>query len=169
MNDIEGALQDVNKAIELDPNMSGSYYIRGLLKMKISDYKGALQDYNKAIELDPNDAGAYNNRADLYLTINDLDKALRDANQSVGLGGELVPHMTRGEIYMAMNNWLNAIKDFSQALSYNGNCKEPFEYRAKCYRRLAETEPDEEKKAELIAMAEADEQKAKSTNKEGEA
>ena len=169
MNDLDGALQDYNKAIELDPNDAATYCNRGVLRNDMKDPDGALQDYNKAIELDPNYAMAFNNRADLYLKMNALDKALADVNHSIDLGNGYVSFITKGEIYKAMEKYSDAIDLFNQALSYNGNCKEPLEYRAKCYRRLAETEPDEEKKAELIAMAEADEQKAKSTNKEGEA
>ena len=168
-NDNEAALQDYNKAIELNPNDADAYNNRGNLRKDLNDNEGALQDYNKAIELNPNYAMAYNNRADLYLKMNDFDKALADVNHSIDLGGGYVSFITKGEIYIAMEKYSDAIELFTQALSYNEKGKESFEYRAKCYRRLAETEPDEEKKAELIAKAEADEQKAESLKKESKA
>ena len=182
MKDEEGALQDYNKAIELNPN-DAAYYNRGILKKDMNDKDGALQDYNKAIELNPNDAMAYNNhgslrsdmndkdgalqdkynnRADLYLKMNDFDKALADVNHSIDLGGGYVSFITKGEIYKAMEKYSDAIELFTQALSYNEKGKESFEYRAKCYRKLAEAELDEDKKKELIAKAEADEQKVES-------
>ena len=167
MNDLDGALHDYNKAIELDPNDAMSYNNRGILKKEMNDPDGALQDYNKAIELNPNYAMAYNNRADLYLKMNDLDKALADVNHSIDLGGGYVSFITKGEIYIAMEKYSDAIELFTQALSYNEKCKESFEYRAKCYRKLAEAELDEEKKAQLIAKAEVDEKKAESL-KEGD-
>jgi len=167
INDQEGALQDYNKAIELNPNNADTYNNRGILRKDLNDNEGALQDYNKAIELDPNDEGKYNNRADLYLKMNDFDKALADVNHSIDLGGGYVSFITKGEIYIAMEKYSDAIELFTQALLYNEKGKESFEYRAKCYRRLAETEPDEEKKAELIDKAEADEKKVASL-KEGD-
>ena len=169
INDEECALQDYNKAIELNPNFADAYNNRGVLRKNMNDNKGALQDYNKAIELNPNYADAYNNRADFYLKMNDLDNALADVNHSIDLGGGYVSFITKGEIYIAMEKYSDAIELFTQALSYNEKGIESFEYRAKCYRKLAETEPDEEKKAELIAKAEADEQKAESLKKESEA
>ena len=161
MKDEEGALQDYNKAIELNPN-DAAYYNRGILKKDMNDKDGALQDYNKAIELNPNYAVAFNNRADLYLERDNLDKALADVNHSIDLGGGYVSFITKGEIYKAMEKYSDAIELFTQALSYNEKGKESFEYRAKCYRKLAEAELDEDKKKELIAKAEADEQKVES-------
>lgn len=165
MNDEEGALQDYNKAIELNPNYADAYNNRGNLREDLNDNEGALQDYNKAIELDPNNKGKYNNRADLYLKMNDFDKALADVNHSIDLGGGYVSFITKGEIYIAMEKYSDAIELFTQALSYNEKGKESFEYRAKCYRKLAEAELDEDKKKELIAKAEADEKKAESLKK----
>ena len=162
MNDNKGALQDYNKAIELNPNFAMAYNNRGNLRKDMNDKEGALQDYNKAIELNPNDADVYNNRADFYLKMNDLDKALADVNHSIDLGGGYVSFITKGEIYIAMEKYSDAIELFTQALSYNEKGKESFEYRAKCYRKLAEAELDEEKKAQLIAKAEVDEKKAES-------
>ena len=161
-NDNEAALQDYNKAIELNPNDAMAYNNRGNLRKDLNDNEGALQDYNKAIELDSNNEGKYNNRADLYLKMNDFDKALADVNHSIDLGGGYVSFITKGEIYIAMEKYSDAIELFTQALSYNEKGKESFEYRAKCYRKLAEAELDEDKKKELIAKAEADEQKVES-------
>ena len=162
MNDKDGALQDYNKAIELNPNDAMAYNNRGSLRSDMNDKDGALQDYNKAIELNPNYAVAFNNRADLYLERDNLDKALADVNHSIDLGGGYVSFITKGEIYKAMEKYSDAIELFTQALSYNEKGKESFEYRAKCYRKLAEAELDEDKKKELIAKAEADEQKVES-------
>ncbi|MFM7794367.1 MAG: tetratricopeptide repeat protein, partial [Microcystis panniformis] len=44
------ALDDYNKAIELNPNHAGAYYNRGLLYSDQKKYDLALSDYDKAIE-----------------------------------------------------------------------------------------------------------------------
>ena len=80
-----------------------------------------------------------------------------------------VPYVTRGEIYLAMDKTEEAIRDFDKALSIKDGIKEAYEGRAKCYRKLAETEQDPAKKAELIAMAEVDEKIAESLKKGGKA
>ena len=56
--DYKGAIQDYNKAIELNPSDAEAYNNRGNAKDILKDYRGAIQDYNKAIELNPNYAVA---------------------------------------------------------------------------------------------------------------
>jgi tetratricopeptide (TPR) repeat protein len=58
--DVQGALADFNRAIEIDPKYAIAYYGRGFLAVeKLQDLQGALADFNRAIELDPNNAVAY--------------------------------------------------------------------------------------------------------------
>ncbi len=58
--DVQGALADFNRAIEIDPKYAIAYYGRGFLAVeKLQDIQGALADFNRAIELDPNNAVAY--------------------------------------------------------------------------------------------------------------
>jgi tetratricopeptide (TPR) repeat protein len=44
------ALVNLNKAIELDPNQSAAYFLRGNIKDNFEDRHGAMKDYNLAIE-----------------------------------------------------------------------------------------------------------------------
>ena len=53
LSDDKGALEDLTKGIEIDPNEFG-YYLRGLVKDGLGDYYGAIADYTKAIELNSN-------------------------------------------------------------------------------------------------------------------
>ncbi|MFM6405620.1 MAG: tetratricopeptide repeat protein, partial [Microcystis sp.] len=48
------ALDDFNKAIELNPNYAEAYGNRGLLYYNQQKYELALSDYDKAIEINPN-------------------------------------------------------------------------------------------------------------------
>jgi tetratricopeptide (TPR) repeat protein len=47
------ALEDLNKAIGLDPNASEAYFWRGQAKYAANDVEGADADLSKAVELDP--------------------------------------------------------------------------------------------------------------------
>ncbi|MEI6056613.1 MAG: hypothetical protein WCR55_11215, partial [Lentisphaerota bacterium] len=49
--DYIGAVEECNKAIELDPKYEPAYFFRGFIKSRSHDYKGALEDLNKAKEL----------------------------------------------------------------------------------------------------------------------
>jgi len=80
VDDYENAIQDYDRAIQLDPNDSQAYKDRGRAYYKRGQYQRAIQDYDGAIQLDPNFATAYNNRSDAYYNLGkyaeaDADKA----------------------------------------------------------------------------------------------
>lgn len=55
------AIEDFNKAIELDSNSAYFYSCRAYVRDKIGDTEGAIEDYTKAHDLDPEDALILNN------------------------------------------------------------------------------------------------------------
>ena len=88
LDDYRGAIQDYNKAIELNPKDEIAYYNRGNAKSKLEDYHGAIQDYNKAIELNPNDKDAYNFRGIAKFKLGDTNGACLDFSKAGELGLE---------------------------------------------------------------------------------
>ena len=64
--EIEDALANYTKAIELNPQDATAYIDRGILyHQELGDSEAALMDFNEAIRLNPEDATAYNNRGQL--------------------------------------------------------------------------------------------------------
>jgi tetratricopeptide (TPR) repeat protein len=53
------AFEYVNKAIELDPNLSSTYSVLGSLEILLRNYDKAIADARKAVVLDPNDPEGY--------------------------------------------------------------------------------------------------------------
>ena len=51
--DLAGALQDYNKAIEINPQFAAAYRYRASLRYRLSELDGAILDYAKATELNP--------------------------------------------------------------------------------------------------------------------
>ena len=52
LRDYKGAIQDYNKAIELNPKNADAYYNRANAKSKLQDYKGSIEDHLKKIRMD---------------------------------------------------------------------------------------------------------------------
>lgn len=80
------ALQDFDKAVELDPYSADVYNFRGMTKYYMSDYQGALEDFNKTIKLQPDYAEAYNLRGVVKGELNDEKGACADWEKSFELG-----------------------------------------------------------------------------------
>jgi len=54
--DLDGALADFNKVIEMKPDAVGAYNNRGHVKQAKGDFDGAIVDYSKVIDLKPDAA-----------------------------------------------------------------------------------------------------------------
>ena len=83
----ERAIEDYDKAIELDPDDDGAYNNRGFSYRRLGQYQRAIEDFDKAIELDPNFAGAYNNRGFSYRNLGRYQRALDDDNSETARRG----------------------------------------------------------------------------------
>jgi tetratricopeptide (TPR) repeat protein len=65
-NDVDKALADVKKMIELEPDSAAGYIIRAKIHMGAQKYDEALADANAAIEREPKNPDAYYVRSDIY-------------------------------------------------------------------------------------------------------
>ena len=63
------AIEDYNKAIELNLQYAEAYNNRGVANFNLGKYKKAIKDYNKVIELNPQYAEAYNNRGNVIVAL----------------------------------------------------------------------------------------------------
>ncbi|NJO52826.1 MAG: tetratricopeptide repeat protein [Leptolyngbyaceae cyanobacterium RM2_2_4] len=77
--DLEGAIADFNRAIELNPEFADAYNTRGNLRYSLEgDVAGAIADFTRAIDLNPN-APYHTYRGESYLTSGNIEAALIDS------------------------------------------------------------------------------------------
>src|SRR5947207_3020967 len=57
--DVNGALEDFNKALLSDPKYVVAYNNRGIARLKAGDIEGAIADFSQAIKIDREYAEAY--------------------------------------------------------------------------------------------------------------
>jgi tetratricopeptide (TPR) repeat protein len=119
----QGALNDYNRAIELNPRYANAYNYRGFLKEnQFKDVAGALADYNRAIELNPQYDVAHNNRGYLKLNKqNDVAGALADYNQAIVINPKYhIAYNNRGYLKLNFSNDLPAaLADYNQSIAIN--------------------------------------------------
>ncbi|MFH0893820.1 MAG: tetratricopeptide repeat protein, partial [Bacteroidota bacterium] len=117
MNNIDGAVSDMTKAIVLKQDDATLYVTRGDLLEKIGDTVSAMNDYNKSIQLDPKLASAWYNRGSLLTNLNKLDDALRDFNQSIALDPLFADaYNNRGIVRYMKNDFSGAVNDYTEAI-----------------------------------------------------
>ena len=120
--DLDRAIADFTKALELDPNHAPAYYYRGLAYDKKGDLDRAIADFTKALELDPNHAPAYYYRGLAYDKKGDLDRAIADFTKALELDPNDAPaYFYRGLTYDKKGDFDLAIADLTKALELDPN------------------------------------------------
>lgn len=88
--DYYSAVDDFDRAIEMEPGNPRAYYHRGVASFGNNDYSSAWDDFNKAIGMDPDYAKAYYGRAVAYYDMSHGDKrfneTVSDYEKAVSLG-----------------------------------------------------------------------------------
>ena len=79
------AIQEYDRAIELDPNYVDAYVFRGYSYERLGFELRAIEDFDKAIELDSNHAVAFNNRGHAYYLLDEFSRAIEDYNRATSL------------------------------------------------------------------------------------
>ena len=82
----ERAIEDYDKAINLNPQLPSIYSLRAFAYLSLGEYQNALADLNQAIILDPANRIAYANRARVHTYLRMDEQAMSDIERAVALG-----------------------------------------------------------------------------------
>lgn len=104
------AIRDYNKAVEINPNNAQVYYNRGIVYKIAGNYQEALNDQSRAIELNPQYAEAYNNRGNTYNILGKYEEALNDLNKAIEINPrDSIAYNNRGTVYNNLKIYHKAI------------------------------------------------------------
>jgi tetratricopeptide (TPR) repeat protein len=87
IDDNEGALQDLTKAIEIDPEFSRAYFGRGIVKQLTGNNQGAVDDFTQAIEKGFKEPKVYKYRGEAKESMGDTEGAKEDFEKFEELKG----------------------------------------------------------------------------------
>ena len=117
MGNLEPALADINKAIDLSPSISKFYFVRARIYESLSRLEPALQDMTTVIRHEPGNAEAYRRRADLSLALSRYDAAVADYTRAIERNvGDAWCYVSRAQAYELAHKYLEARDDFERAL-----------------------------------------------------
>jgi len=122
-NDLEGAISEFSRAVELNPRYVEAFYFRAQCLFLNRDIDRALSDYDKVIELAPRAPGVeriYNNRSVILISKGDLEKAFKDLDQAITLNPNYAEaYSNRGLIRFFRNDKTGAATDYEKSLALN--------------------------------------------------
>ncbi len=115
--DLDGAIADYNRALEIDPKNVATLYRRGLALQTKGNLNGAMADYNTVLGLDLRNANAFGNRGFLKQARGDLDGALADYAQALTLNPKIsAAYYNEGLIEVQKGDLNGAIGAYNHAL-----------------------------------------------------
>ena len=138
----EEAIQNYDKAIELDSNVNSIYYYnRGNAYFSLGKFENAIQDYNKAIDLNPNDDLSYNNRGNAYFSLGKFEDAIQDYNKAIDLNpNDASYYNNRGTTFANLEKYEDAIQDYNKTIDLNPNDNSAYFNRGTAFSYLNEYE-----------------------------
>jgi tetratricopeptide (TPR) repeat protein len=125
-NNIDRAIDDFTRAIELEPDETVLYGLRGNTRMRARDYDGAVKDYSEAILRRPEEGVTHALRGNAHRLAGDHDAALRDFDAAIARQPNLLEaYLNRGSTYRAMERYDQALADFERATAIDARDPRP--------------------------------------------
>lgn len=132
--DYDGAMQELDLALQLNPDYAEVYYSRGIIQDAKQNFDAAISAYTQAIQLNPNHASAYNNRGIAHAQIGDLDRAISDLNTVMRIESpSAITYYLRALTRYQRADLDGAIHDYSEAIRLNPQFAEAFFLRGRIY------------------------------------
>jgi tetratricopeptide (TPR) repeat protein len=139
--DLEAAMADTNKAIELDPQSSDAYLTRGMIKAARLEYADAVTDYSQTLTIQPGNTTAFEYRAISKAAQHNLDGAIADYSEAIKLRpDDAFAFQGRGLARAAQGNFNDAVTDYTNAIALKPKYIAAYYARAKAKRALYDNE-----------------------------
>jgi tetratricopeptide (TPR) repeat protein len=127
LGDKQGAIEDYNQAIKINPNDAYTYNNRGNVRSKLGDKQGAIDDYTLAIKINPNLADAYYNRGNVRDELGDKQGAIDDYNLAIKFNPNYADaYYNRGLVRDELGDKQGAIDDYNLAIKFNPNLAQAY-------------------------------------------
>ena len=121
-NEFMEALLHLNKAIQVDPNYSPAYFLRGNIKDNFEDRHGAMKDYNIAVEKNPKFADAFYARGNVKMKFQDYYGAIADYTSAITVNENYIEaYFNRGRAKQFVQAYEDASNDCTKLLHIKSN------------------------------------------------
>ena len=150
---LQGALEEFNRALEINPDYADAYFDRGNVLFQLKDYQGAMADWKEALRINPQDAEAYYNIGHARVKLGDFLGAIEDWTQALARdASDAKSYFYRGRAYYAIGKIQEAIEDYSQAIEIAPNHGRAYLHRGDARADLGENAGAIEDYTQAIAL-----------------
>jgi tetratricopeptide (TPR) repeat protein len=133
---LEGAIQEIRMAIDIEPDKMELHYKMGELLLKDKKFKEAVSYYQKTIELKPDYFWAFRGLGDALKEQGELDEALKFYRQAIELNPNyFYPYDKIARVLEMQNKLSEAISYFRQALELKPNSEATLNGLEQCLKK----------------------------------
>lgn len=117
----EKVMENLDKAIELNPDFIRAYYYRGELYIYRTEYDKAVADFTKTIQLHPESVYSYYMRACAYYKKKEIDNTIADYSKVIELSPDSsdFERFERARLYFTQGKYNLAIQDCNVLIQNN--------------------------------------------------
>ncbi|MBI5076694.1 MAG: tetratricopeptide repeat protein [Nitrospirae bacterium] len=117
---IDRALLDYDKALDIDPAMVMAYERRGSIYAREEKYERAVADFNRAIGLNLHTASVFAMRGAAYSDLKEYELAIDDLSRSIKMDSKRADtYRLRGEAYSVLHDYGMAAADMKKSIELN--------------------------------------------------
>lgn len=139
--DEKDQLEDLNKAVELQPEKADYLRLRAQHLYDKEKHEEALADVEKALKLEPDHAATNELRGMVLLGMNKYDEALKSFDKASELAPEAsMPYQQRGDLYRQKGDMQKALEQLSKAIELQPDSIATLLVRASVYYELKQPE-----------------------------
>ncbi len=115
LSQYEAAIQDLQRAIQLNPKLPEAHLGLGVINTRMGHFKQALDCYDQVINLAPGHTIAYTNRGFVKFKLLDYSGAIADFNEAIDLNDKnAMAYTNRGSVYFKMGQTQEAFADWER-------------------------------------------------------
>jgi tetratricopeptide (TPR) repeat protein len=118
--ELDQAIAEFQRAIQIDPDFVEAHYNLGLAHTDRGEFDAAIAAYEEAIRLAPDLAEAHNGLGNVYFNQDKLEQALAKYEQAAQLDPGLVDaHFNLGHVYLSLDRYAEALAAYQEANRLN--------------------------------------------------
>ncbi|CCJ31312.1 unnamed protein product, partial [Pneumocystis jirovecii] len=123
------ALEDFNKAIEIDPNDTQNYIKRASVYMELGDRSATWSDFETAQSVNPNDPDIYYHRGQMHFITGEFSEAAKNYQKSIDLDKDFIfSHIQYGVVQYKLGNIALSMSIFRKCLKMFQKSSDVYNY-----------------------------------------
>jgi tetratricopeptide (TPR) repeat protein len=133
--DLDGAIVEYSKAIDIAPDFESALVNRGATYERKGEFDRAIADFTKAIRIGPKSVTVIGlvNRGIAYQKKGELDRAIKDHTRAIKQSGAAGAYFNRGNALAGKGDYARAIADYTKVIALDPRAAAAFQARGAAY------------------------------------